>query len=196
MGGATGYYEDREIGLYFTRTRPYDPLTGHFLGTDPDSFAAGDANLYRYAGNDPVNQTDPSGRRVLVPPCQWERRFSSDRWPQSDAGDGRAIFKNHQIEFIVLDEVHTYHGLLGTDVACLMRRLRKALHKANPSAKPLFIGTSATLQAGEEGDPRRRRRLLQPSDRPADAAGVGHHGDDESAGAAGRRHVARRAGIC
>jgi ATP-dependent helicase YprA (DUF1998 family) len=69
-------------------------------------------------------------------------------------GDGRDVFKNHQIQFIVLDEVHTYHGLLGTDVACLLRRLREALHKSNPSIQPLFIGTSATLQAGEEGDPR------------------------------------------
>lgn len=69
-------------------------------------------------------------------------------------GDGREIFKNHQIQFIVLDEVHTYHGLLGTDVACLLRRLREALRKSNSTIEPLFIGTSATLQAGEEGDPR------------------------------------------
>jgi len=64
-------------------------------------------------------------------------------------GDGRAIFKDHAIRFIVLDEVHTYKGALGTDVACLLRRLRAALDGANP----LFIGTSATLQSGD-GDPR------------------------------------------
>lgn len=69
-------------------------------------------------------------------------------------GDGREIFRNHQIRFIVLDEVHTYHGLLGTDVACLLRRLRESLRKSNPQTEPLFIGTSATLQAGEESDPR------------------------------------------
>src|SRR5262249_15294062 len=45
-------------------------------------------------------------------------------------GDGRDIFKKHQIRFIVLDEVHTYHGVLGTDVACLMRRLRAALARS------------------------------------------------------------------
>ncbi len=68
-------------------------------------------------------------------------------------GDGRDIFRDHRVQFIVLDEVHTYHGLLGTDVACLMRRLREALGKVNAAPAPLFIGTSATLQAGEEGDP-------------------------------------------
>src|SRR6266487_4379628 len=64
-------------------------------------------------------------------------------------GDGRALFRNHAVRFIVLDEVHTYKGALGTDVACLMRRLRAALGDASP----LFIGTSATLQSGD-GDPR------------------------------------------
>jgi very-short-patch-repair endonuclease len=63
-------------------------------------------------------------------------------------GDGRAMFKNHAIRFIVLDEVHTYKGTLGTDVACLLRRLRAALGGTNP----LFIGTSATLQS-DNGDP-------------------------------------------
>jgi ATP-dependent helicase YprA (DUF1998 family) len=69
-------------------------------------------------------------------------------------GDGRQIFQNHQVRFIVLDEVHTYHGMLGTDVACLMRRLREALRRSNAGVSPLFIGTSATLQAGEEDDPK------------------------------------------
>jgi hypothetical protein len=69
-------------------------------------------------------------------------------------GDGRDIFRDHQVRFLVLDEVHTYHGTLGTDVACLLRRLRDALRKGNPAFEPVFIGTSATLQTGEEGDPK------------------------------------------
>src|SRR5262249_13444406 len=68
--------------------------------------------------------------------------------------DGRKIFKDHQVRFIVLDEVHTYHGTLGTDVACLLRRLQDALRKARQDFHPIFVGTSATLQAGEQGDPR------------------------------------------
>jgi len=71
-------------------------------------------------------------------------------------GDGRDIFRDHRIRFVVLDEVHTYHGALGTDVACLMRRLRSTLASTRPDdPPPLFIGTSATLHAGVEGgDPR------------------------------------------
>jgi very-short-patch-repair endonuclease len=71
-------------------------------------------------------------------------------------GDGRDIFRDHRVRFVVLDEVHTYHGALGSDVACLMRRLRSALGAGRPNdPPPLFIGTSATLHAGiEGGDPR------------------------------------------
>ncbi|NQT12929.1 MAG: hypothetical protein HQ582_09275, partial [Planctomycetes bacterium] len=39
----------------------YDPDVGRFVSEDPISFAAGDANLYRYVGNSPVIYVDPSG---------------------------------------------------------------------------------------------------------------------------------------
>jgi hypothetical protein len=32
------------------------------MAKDPIGFDAGDANLYRYVGNDPTNRVDPSGR--------------------------------------------------------------------------------------------------------------------------------------
>lgn len=67
-------------------------------------------------------------------------------------GDGRDIFHNHRVRYVVLDEVHTYGGALGTDVALLLRRLRAALKAGWPEGpEPIFIGTSATLQSGEAG---------------------------------------------
>ena len=51
------------------------------------------------------------------------------------------------VRYIVLDELHTYDGAQGSDVACLLRRLRSKLNlKAGSYA---CIGTSATL-AGDE----------------------------------------------
>lgn len=50
------------------------------------------------------------------------------------------IFTNSRVKFLVLDEIHTYVGSRGIDVAFLIRRLRSRL-KTNP----ICIGTSATL---------------------------------------------------
>jgi len=55
---------DRFTGLYNNRARWYDAGAGRFLSEDSLSFAAGDANLYRYCGNSPTNATDPSGHIV------------------------------------------------------------------------------------------------------------------------------------
>jgi RHS repeat-associated protein len=52
---------DSATGLNYNRARFYDPATGRFLNEDPSGFAGGDSNLYRYTGNDPTNETDPSG---------------------------------------------------------------------------------------------------------------------------------------
>src|SRR5207302_5448952 len=50
------------------------------------------------------------------------------------------------LEFLVLDELHTYRGRQGADVAMLLRRVRE--RSGNP--KLLHIGTSATMAT--EGD--------------------------------------------
>jgi hypothetical protein len=38
---------------------------------DPDSFDAGDRNLYRYVGNNVVNATDPSGKQIRIYRSKW-----------------------------------------------------------------------------------------------------------------------------
>ncbi len=57
----TGREFDAESGLTYYRARYYDAATGRFLSEDPIGFAAGDMNVYRYVGNDPVNLVDPYG---------------------------------------------------------------------------------------------------------------------------------------
>jgi len=39
----------------------FDPFVGRWMQDDPEGFAAGDMNLYRFVGNNPTNATDPSG---------------------------------------------------------------------------------------------------------------------------------------
>ncbi|AMO54593.1 hypothetical protein GZ77_24715 [Endozoicomonas montiporae] len=53
----------------------------------------------------------------------------------------KAVIRNAKgLEFLVLDELHTYRGRQGADVALLVRRVREALNE-----KLLCIGTSATM---------------------------------------------------
>jgi RHS repeat-associated protein len=62
----TGREFDGETGDYFYRSRYYDPEVGRFLGEDAIGFGGGDANLYRYVGNQPIMLTDPSGEEPYV----------------------------------------------------------------------------------------------------------------------------------
>jgi RHS repeat-associated protein len=55
-----------ENGLEFMRARFYTADLGRFVNLDPIRLAGGDFNLYRYAGNDPTDLTDPSGTIALV----------------------------------------------------------------------------------------------------------------------------------
>ena len=56
------------------------------------------------------------------------------------------------LHFIVLDELHTYDGAQGTDVANLIRRLKLKLNLPKASLCP--IGTSATIGNGEDSKAR------------------------------------------
>jgi len=64
--GFTGQEYDRDLDLHFYNARWYDAKSGTFLSPDPMSFAAGDANLYRYVGNDPTNMVDPTGKTGIA----------------------------------------------------------------------------------------------------------------------------------
>ena len=59
--GFIGRELDTETELYYYRSRYYNPGMGRFIGEDSVGFGGGDANLYRYVGNSPVNGVDTSG---------------------------------------------------------------------------------------------------------------------------------------
>ena len=65
FGFAGGLY-DPATGLVRFGARDYDPEVGRWTSKDPIAFGGGQANLYAYVGNDPVNAIDPSGAIVNV----------------------------------------------------------------------------------------------------------------------------------
>ena len=62
--------------------------------------------------------------------------------------DRKVIENCRGLQFIVLDELHTYRGRQGADVAMLMRRLKARI--GDPEHPPICVGTSATMAS--EGD--------------------------------------------
>ncbi len=59
--GFAGGLEDSVTGLVRFGMRDYEPLSAHWTARDPILFQAGQANIYAYAQNNPVNNRDLSG---------------------------------------------------------------------------------------------------------------------------------------
>jgi RHS repeat-associated protein len=62
----TGLPEDRDTGIVQAQHRTLLVTTGQWMEEDPSGFQAGDQNLRRYVGNNPINSTDPSGLQVIA----------------------------------------------------------------------------------------------------------------------------------
>jgi RHS repeat-associated protein len=74
--GKQGYQFEQPLGLQYVRQRWYDPTTRQFISPDPlglpdatvprgiesGQVSGGDVNLFRYAGNNPINRNDPGGK--------------------------------------------------------------------------------------------------------------------------------------
>lgn len=88
----------------------------------------------------------------------------------------QVVVKNCQgLEFLVLDELHTYRGRQGADVAMLVRRLRAQLNADHL----LCVGTSATMAGvGQVGD--KRKAIADVASRIFDAPITEHCVVDET----------------
>ena len=70
--------------------------------------------------------------------------------------DRKVIENCRGLRFVVLDELHTYRGRQGADVAMLMRRLKARI--GDPKHPPVCVGTSATMAS--EGAPEEKRAAV------------------------------------
>jgi Lhr-like helicase len=68
--------------------------------------------------------------------------------------DQQVLANCRGLGFIVLDELHTYRGRQGADIALLMRRLKARV--CPPERPPIAIGTSATMSSAEDENERKR----------------------------------------
>ena len=113
------------------------------------------------AGGEPVRyarytgQEDDEQRKALMmsPPDILLTNYVMLELILTRPRDKKVIAAADDLRFLVLDELHTYRGRQGADVAMLVRRVRDKLSKGNLQC----IGTSATLAAGGGFDEQRRQ---------------------------------------
>ena len=111
--------------------------------------AAGPVSFARYTG-----QESPEERTRIRdnPPDILLTNFMMLEMLMTRQNDvDRVVIENCRgLQFLVLDELHTYRGRQGADVAMLVRRLRDRLEPSNL----LCIGTSATMASGGTSEDR------------------------------------------
>lgn len=116
-----------------------------FLGTDP---ARRPVSFARYTGQD---NTEERERIKAHPPDILLTNYVMLELIMTRRDDLVLIDRHAQdLQFLVLDELHTYRGRQGADVAMLVRRVRERI--ANTSLQ--CIGTSATMSSAPTLDQR------------------------------------------
>lgn len=119
-----------------------------FLGNAPDI----DITVGRYTG-----QESKEARRELAdnPPDILLTNYMMLEYllTRSAKDTDRKVIDNcRDLAFLALDELHTYRGRQGADVALLVRRLRITTHSNNM----ICVGTSATMSSAEDATERRQ----------------------------------------
>ncbi|MFD9946270.1 RHS repeat-associated core domain-containing protein [Nonomuraea sp. NPDC059023] len=81
--GFLGKTEDAATDLVYLGARYYDPTIAKFISTDPelDLRTPEWANPYSYAANNPIDQSDPDGRRVDTGTRESDKTFSKTHKP-------------------------------------------------------------------------------------------------------------------
>ena len=134
--GYAGRPLEARTGLSDNRARWYEPGSGKFINEDPSGFKGGDANLYRYVGNDPLDQVDPSGLAA-----SWAKNLGSGFSGSSSSGSSSSssIFSN--------DWSFGLGGASGYGGSSLASSIGASSGSAPPSswanfASPVFVGGS------------------------------------------------------
>ncbi|OPL19566.1 MAG: hypothetical protein AVO35_09625 [Candidatus Aegiribacteria sp. MLS_C] len=73
--------------------------------------------------------------------------------------ENKLIEKANGLRFMVLDELHTYRGRQGADVALLVRRAKEYFNAPNLQ----LIGTSATMSSGSDDLEKQKEKVAQVS---------------------------------
>ena len=135
--GFTGRPLEKASGLQNNLHRWYESTTGRWVSEDPISFFGGDANLYRYVGNDPVGQIDPSGRMKEDP----FYRFLGEKLYEAQQ-NGAQSYRNYRALTVGLDPLRS--GFSKT-----MNQLGTSVNQFGQTVNMIPVITSGLVEHGK-----------------------------------------------
>jgi RHS repeat-associated protein len=144
--GFTHFYYDQASGLWFSRTRAYDPNLARWLSRDPIGEDGG-INLYAFVENNPINYLDPYGL---------DARTAALEWGESETAAGGAETIGGGPEDPVADIVAG--GIL---LGGLLDAGWELLHNNAEAAKPEETQTPADTKPPEEKCKRKSSKTIR-----------------------------------
>jgi len=132
------------VGNYTGRYDPSDPGAGKDSGTKVLGIKGGSYHGITHHATQQENPPDILLTNYKMLDFLLMRPQDQNLWRFNEPG---------VLQYLVLDELHTYDGAQGADVACLIRRLKERL--SIPKGELCVVGTSATLddkQPAREGE--------------------------------------------
>ena len=90
-----GYYYDVETGLYYCRSRYYDPAIRRFISADDTQVLRdnldmlGEKNLYAYCDDNPITRVDVNGQFSLILWTDWSYHECFGRWSSCSSNRAR-----------------------------------------------------------------------------------------------------------
>ncbi len=155
--GFTARPSEGETDLQNNLNRWYDAAIGTWINEDLIGFEGGDANLYRYCGNDPVNSVDPSGLQGgsvrYLPPTS--APFNPPSWITTPVGRALTSTEQRFLSFVfksILDMGLSQEEqiLLMGDIASVLNQVRLWDHSTIPvgSGGLSHLGASVFIVPG------------------------------------------------
>jgi RHS repeat-associated protein len=176
-----GYWWDTEAGWYWLRIRAYDPVLKRFLQPDP---SGQDGQFsYPYAGDDPVDASDPTG---LAAEVIWSELPIDGGFNSYFSQDGGATwtFSGHEYTDMVFADARsgTYPGGVAATVSDGQVNVFVDLDQQLTEFKPDVISkmsaaaVTAQLHYDENADPKLPIYIWAAATYNADSTYAGHRG--------------------
>lgn len=151
--GFQGRESDTESGLQHFRARSYDPMIGRFTSRDPVPYP----NLYIFPGNNPVNQTDPSGE--ISEEDKARLLAASQYYRDQNRPELAGMFDEWRVKEIEKDRVHGLgnadeEGRLWSEIKGLVWKIGNAMkpsatgHEPEGELEEKLMGRRKIAEAG------------------------------------------------